>query len=61
MVSDRKSQIKARIESLTESVSDIDMMLDCPDITVIKWMLCEIKERRQMSLNSLNKAAIRLA
>ena len=57
----RKSQIKARIENLTESVNDIDRMLDCPDIEAIKWMLREIKEKRLMSVRSLNKVAIQLA
>jgi hypothetical protein len=57
----KKSQIKASIENLTESVNDIDLMLDCPDLEAIKWMLHEIKERRLMSINSLNKMAIKLA
>lgn len=61
VITSRKSHIKACIENLTESVNDIDMMLDCPDIEAIKWMLREIREKRLMSVRSLNKVAIQLA
>ena len=52
----KESQIKARISCLTESVSEIDAMLDCPDIILIKRMLNEIREKRVMGIKCLKKA-----